>query len=147
MEAAAGEARQVGAFPEGSGAWRAGADPSSRARSVALVRCFRRAGADDGFGPRARGCRVPNGADRAGPAQARTAGPSVRVSARALSLPPWGRGASAGARSDGWAPVGMSSNPHFLSPKNGLVIYPLTSLPAFQSSVDGPGRACESPQL
>jgi hypothetical protein len=43
--------------------------------------------------------------------------------------------------------LGMSSNPHFLSPKNGLVIYPLTSLPAFQSSVDGPGRACESPQL
>jgi hypothetical protein len=43
--------------------------------------------------------------------------------------------------------LGMSSNPHFLSPKNGLVIYPLTSLPAFQSSVGGPGRACESPQL
>jgi hypothetical protein len=27
--------------------------------------------------------------------------------------------------------VGMSSNPHFLSPKNGLVVYPLTRLPAF----------------
>jgi hypothetical protein len=43
--------------------------------------------------------------------------------------------------------IGMSSNPHFLSPKNGLVIYPLTSLPAFLSSVDGPGWASESPQL
>ncbi len=46
-----------------------------------------------------------------------------------------------------YARLGMSSNPHFLSPKNGLVIYPRTSLPAFQSSVDGPGRASESPQL
>jgi hypothetical protein len=43
--------------------------------------------------------------------------------------------------------IGMSSNRHFLSPKNGLVISPLTSLPAFKSSVDGPGRASESPQL
>jgi hypothetical protein len=43
--------------------------------------------------------------------------------------------------------LGMLSNPHFLSPKNGLVIYPLTSLPAVLSSVDGPGRASESPQL
>ncbi len=44
-------------------------------------------------------------------------------------------------------PLGMSSNPHFLSPKNELVVYPLTSLPVFLSSVDGPGWASESPQL
>ncbi len=45
------------------------------------------------------------------------------------------------------ARIGMSLNPHFLSPKNGLVIYPLTSLPAFLSSVDGPGWASESPRF
>ncbi len=39
----------------------------------------------------------------------------------------------------------MSSNPHFLSPKNGFLIYPLTSLPAFLSSWTGPAGPLSRP--